>query len=99
MPCASSNSWQPVLAVLAKQYAMNWLSAFLVRIAFTARRSILRRPTACRVVPRVDRHQPSPVVWWILLWARILPGLRVSLRAIAEYTGFGHRTIRYRLRA
>src|SRR3989442_509251 len=49
MPCALSNSCGRARAASAKPFRMNWLSAFLVRITFTARLSTHRRLIACPV--------------------------------------------------
>src|SRR5438445_5649862 len=43
MPCALSNSCGQARAASVKPFPMNWLSAFLVRITFTARLSTHRR--------------------------------------------------------
>ena len=82
-------------AASAKPFRMNWLSAFLVRITFTARLSTHRRLIASPVGRRVDRLPPWLAVLWILLWERTRAALPAFLRAIVGSGASGRRTALY----
>src|SRR4051794_30533203 len=97
--CVWSNFCSPVLAALAKPFATSWLSAFWVRIIFTAPLLTHTRRIVCRVGRRADRLPRLRAIWWSLRWERIRADLPAFPQAIAESGASDHRITLYRLLA